>query len=326
MGTIKNALTIDVEDYFQVNAFSRVIRPSHWHDYPTRVERNTRRILEILAEADGQGVKATFFTVGWIAEKFPDLVREISECGHEIACHSYGHQLVFNLSERRFKEDTRRSKEILEDISGREVIGYRAPTYSITRRNLRTLEILSDLGFLYDSSIFPIIHDVYGFPEAPRFPFQVLFEKQGTGNIRFSNLCDDGRCPSVEKNAGGSGRRSIVEFPLTTFRVFKRNVPVAGGGYFRLFPYPLTRGMLKAINRKESMPFVFYMHPWELDPGIPKVKGAGFLSTFRTYLNLDKTERRLKRLVSDFRFAPLCDFVSRGLPDQRAKGACGLKE
>ncbi len=309
MKKIKNALTVDVEDYFQINAFCRIIRPSQWQDYPSRVERNTRRILEILAGASGNGVKATFFTVGWIAERFPGLVREISRGGHEIACHSYEHQLVFNLSEKRFKEDTRRSKEILEDISGKEVIGYRAPTYSIAKRNLRTLEILSDLGFLYDSSIFPIIHDVYGFPEAPRFPFQVLFDDTGDGNYRFLNLCDGGCAPQATEKAIENGQRSIVEFPMTTFRFFNKNVPVAGGGYFRLFPYPLTKKMLGSINQKESMPFVFYMHPWELDPDIPKVKGAGLLSTFRTYLNLDKTEGRFKKLISDFQFAPLSDFL-----------------
>ena len=307
MQKIKNALTIDVEDYFQINALSRVIRPEQWHDLPSRVEKNTRRILEILANVNGRDVKATFFTVGWIAEKFPGLVREISESGHEIACHSYAHQLVFDLSERRFKEDTRRSKEILEDISGGEVIGYRAPTYSITRKNLRSLDILRELGFLYDSSIFPIVHDVYGFPDAPRFPFEVSFNAPAAGKFRFLNLCEDGCALSAPNDK--NGRRSIVEFPMTTYRFFNMNVPVGGGGYFRLFPYLLTWGMLNSINKKEAMPFVFYFHPWELDPGIPKVKGAGVLSTFRTYVNLDKTEKRLKRLVSDFDFIPLKNFL-----------------
>ncbi len=305
-----NALTIDVEDYFQINAFSRVIRPEDWSGYPTTVERNTRRILEILDRADGGRIKGTFFVVGWVAEKFPGLIREIHEEGHEIGCHSYAHQLIFNQSKAQFREDARKSKEILENIIGDEVIGYRAPTYSITKRNLWALEVLYELGFRYDSSIFPIVHDVYGIPDAPRHPFFIRFENGDITKfetMRFDYFEDVPRPRETSETRNGG---CLAEFPLTTLRVFDKNIPVAGGGYFRFFPYALTRQMLRTVNQKEDRPFVFYLHPWELDPEIPKIRGAGFISTFRTYLNLNKTADRLKRLVSDFRFLPLSGFLS----------------
>ena len=306
-----NALTIDVEDYFQVNAFSSVIRPKDWSGYPTTVERNTRRILEILDRAGGGRIKGTFFVVGWVAEKFPGMIREIYENGHEIACHSYAHQLIFNQSKAQFREDARKSKEILENIIGDEIIGYRAPTYSITKRNLWALKVLFELGFKYDSSIFPIVHDVYGIPDAPRHPFLIHFDNGGTPEFETVNpdFFEDGSCDQAFFIADKG--RCLAEFPLTTLSVFDKNIPVAGGGYFRLFPYALTRRMLRTVNHKEKRPFVFYLHPWELDPKIPKIRGAGFISTFRTYLNLNKTADRLKRLVSDFRFVPLSEFLFR---------------
>ena len=268
---ITNFLTIDVEDYFQVAAFEQQITPDDWPQFKSRVAVNTGNILNILEKYN---VKATFFIVGWIAEKHPELVREISKRGHEIGCHSYKHQRIHTFTEEAFKEDTRKAKEIIEDISGRQVVGYRAPTYSITRDTLWALEILAKLGFTYDSSIFPIYHDNYGIPDAPRFPY---------------------------KHEG----LDLIEYPISTALVLGRKVPVSGGGYFRLFPYRFTRMALKTINEKEKQPFVFYMHPWEIDPDQPRIKNISLLSRFRHYNNLSKTSSRLHMLLSDFHFGPL---------------------
>ena len=268
---ITNYLTIDVEDYFQVAAFEKQVKTDDWSRFESRVSNNTGNILNIL---ENYKIKATFFIVGWIAEKHPELVREISIRGHEIACHSYNHQRIQSLTKEAFREDTKRSKEILEDICGKKVSGYRAPTYSITRSTLWALDILAELGFTYDSSIFPIYHDNYGIPDAPRFPYQ-----------------HDGL--------------NLTEYPISTALIMGRKVPVAGGGYFRLFPYWFTSMALESINKKEKQPFIFYLHPWEVDPDQPRMQNISLLSRFRHYNNLSKTASRLHKLLSDFQFGPI---------------------
>ncbi len=268
---ITNYLTVDVEDYFQVAAFEDVIPTDNWDQYECRVSSNTGSILELFADC---GVRATFFIVGWIAERYPDLVLEIDRQGHEIGCHSYRHQKIYDLTPEQFREDTRRAKDILEQIIDKPVYGYRAPSYSITKKSLWALDILAELGFRYDSSIFPVYHDNYGIPDAPRFAYRL--EKQ-----------------------------NMMEYPISTVQFPGVNLPIAGGGYFRLFPYWFTRMALRRINRKERQPFIFYLHPWEVDPGQPRVDGAGAKSRFRHYLNLDKTRNRLERLLQDFSFGPI---------------------
>jgi len=266
-----NYLTVDVEDYFQVAAFEKNIAPDEWDSYECRVVANTHVVLDLLAKAQ---VQATFFIVGWIAERYPDLVLEIENHGHEIACHSYWHRKVYNLTPNEFREDTRRAKVLLEEITGKPVYGYRAPSYSITSKSLWALDILAELGFRYDSSIFPVYHDNYGIPDAPRFPYRL--EKQ-----------------------------DMMEYPISTVKFAGINLPVAGGGYFRLFPYWFSRMALNRINRRENKPFIFYVHPWEVDPGQPRINMAALKSKFRHYLNLDKTGERLRRLTRDFRFVPI---------------------
>jgi len=268
---LTNYLTIDVEDYFQVAAFEDIITSAAWSSMECRVERNTASILDILGK---QGVRATFFVVGWIAERYPALVREISRQGHEIGCHSYLHRKIYDLTPEEFREDTRRAKNILEDITGRSVPGYRAPSYSITKKSLWALDILEELGFKYDSSIFPIYHDNYGIPDAPRFEYKLP-------------------------------NRAMMEYPISTALLLGRKIPVAGGGYFRLFPYWFTKFALKKINTDERNPFVFYLHPWEIDPDQPRFNHARKLSKFRHYNNLHKTRQRLERLLNDFSFGPM---------------------
>jgi polysaccharide deacetylase family protein (PEP-CTERM system associated) len=267
---ITNYLTIDVEDYFQVSAFDNVVRPEEWAACESRVERNTRKILVILAE---QNIRATFFIVGWVAERFPALVQEIDRAGHEIGCHSYLHRRIYTLTPEQFHEDTKQAKDILESIIGKKVAGYRAPSYSITNQSLWALDILQEAGFQYDSSIFPMRHDLYGIPDAPRFPY---------------------RLPN-----------GLQEYPISTAMMMGRKIPVAGGGYFRLFPYWFTKRALSGVNAQEKQPFVFYLHPWEIDPDQPRMKNASWLSRFRHYNNLEKTEARLNRLLGDFAFGPI---------------------
>lgn len=267
---IRNALTVDVEDYFHVSAFSECIDQKDWDSYPLRVENNTRRLLDLF---DQHSVKATFFVLGWVAERTPGLVREIAARGHEVACHGYSHQLVYNQSPRIFREETIRSKTLLEDIIQAPVIGYRAASYSITGRSLWALDIIADAGFEYDSSIFPVRHDRYGIPDASVYPHRL-------------------------KTPNGSW---LVEFPLSTARIFGFRLPVAGGGYFRLYPYRLTRTGLKRINGRENKPFIFYLHPWEIDHEQPRIR-ASWLSRFRHYNNLGKCESRLHKLMTDFSF------------------------
>ncbi len=270
---ITNHLTIDVEDYFQVSAFEDIISPNNWESFESRVENNTQTILKIL---DSNKIKATFFIVGWIAERNIDLVKEIAEKGHRIGCHSYLHRKVYDLTPDEFRNDTKKAKAILEKITGAQITRYRAPSYSITKKSLWALDILEELGFEYDSSIFPILHDNYGIPDAPRFRY---------------------RYPD----------HNLTEYPISTAKVLGRNIPVAGGGYFRLFPYWFTKMLLKKINQQEKQPFIFYLHPWEIDPNQPRMKKAKLLSKFRHYNNLDKTMTRLKKLLNDFKFGPIAE-------------------
>jgi polysaccharide deacetylase family protein (PEP-CTERM system associated) len=267
-----NAMTVDVEDYFHVSAFDGVVPRSRWATLECRVERNTGRLLEIFSEV---GIKATFFVLGWVAERYPQLVTRIAADGHEIASHGYAHRLVYDLTPKMFREDVHRSKALLEDAAGVRVDGYRAPSYSITPRSLWALDVLIDEGFRYDASIFPIHHDRYGIPLSPRHPY-VLRRSKG----------------------------SIVEAPASTVRWGILNFPVAGGGYFRILPYAWTRWGIARINRDERRPAIFYLHPWEIDPGQPRLSG-GVLSRFRHYRNLSDTEHRLRQLTSDFRFGPM---------------------
>lgn len=265
-----NYLTIDVEDYYQVSAFEAVIDPGSWETLESRVVRNTNVILEMLEE---RNIKATFFIVGWIADRHPSLVRRIHHLGHEVACHSYWHKKIFDLTPDAFKQDTLRAKQCLEDIISNNVHGYRAPSYSITDKSLWALDVLADMGFKYDSSIFPTYHDNYGIPEAPRFAFRL--ETQ-----------------------------NMMEYPISTANIMKQNIPVSGGGYFRLFPYAITKAALKRINIREKQPFIFYFHPWEIDPEQPRIKQACRLSRFRHYVNLKTTRLKLEKLLNDFEFGP----------------------
>jgi len=341
-----NILTIDLEDYFQVHAFSDVIKYDDWSNYECRIERNTDRLLEILNEATQNSkfktqnskdlsdsspcpmrsapcdsVKATFFVLGWLAERYPDLVRRIQKEGHEIACHGYGHKLIYTQSKKEFREDVRKAKAVLEDITGSEVIGYRAPNYSITNKSQWAFEILVEEGFKYDSSIFPIRHDFYGIPNAPRFPFVISLN--GASNFEFSMLnCQLNTFQNSKLITQNSkleisnslthsliNSRALIEFPLSTVKLLGQNFPISGGGYFRLFPYSLIRRGLKSINQKENKPFIFYVHPWEFDTDQPRIKGAANLSKFRHYVNLDKTEEKFRRLLKDFNFSSVKEII-----------------
>jgi polysaccharide deacetylase family protein (PEP-CTERM system associated) len=268
--TLTNALTVDVEDYFHVSAFSDHIDRNHWDSYPCRVEANTRALLGLFEKAS---VKATFFVLGWVAERYPALVRDIASAGHEVACHGYSHELVYRQTPAVFRDETRRAKEVLENIIQQPVNGYRAASYSITPKSTWALDVIAELGFRYDSSIFPVRHDRYGMPGARREPH-------------------------VLKTPAG---HTLVEFPLSTLQAFRYRLPVAGGGYFRLFPYWFTRYALGRINNADRLPFIFYLHPWEIDTNQPRVQ-AGRLSRFRHYQNLDRCEQRLVALLKDFSF------------------------
>lgn len=264
--TIRNALTCDVEEHFQVAAFERTIPRASWDAQPSRVEVNTGRVLDLFAR---RGVRGTFFVLGCIAERFPALVRRIVADGHELASHGYDHTRLYDFTPQRLREDVKRTKGLLEDIGAVEVRGYRAPSYSIDARNLWALDVLQEAGHRYSSSVYPIRHDLYGMPDAPRFAFH--------------------------PRPGG-----ILEIPVTTVELGGRKLPCGGGGYFRLLPYPLFRWMLHRVNAHDAQSGVFYFHPWEVDPQQPRVQDAPLRSRFRHYVNLDAMESRLDRLLADF--------------------------
>lgn len=265
--TIRNAFTVDVEDYFQVSALAPYIPRQQWDSIPCRIERNVERILELL---DERGAHATFFTLGWIAERYPVLIRRIVEHGHELASHGYGHLRASEQTPDNFREDISRSKKLLEDIGGVAVQGYRAPSFSIGANNLWALDLLHDSGYRYSSSIYPIQHDHYGMPEAPRFAFRPR------------------------------GESGLLELPVTTVNVFGRNFPAGGGGYFRMLPYPMSRWCLNRVNQQDSQSCMFYFHPWEIDPGQPRQPGINFKTSFRHYVNLSRMERKIRALLRDF--------------------------
>lgn len=271
-GTV-NAMSVDVEDYFQVSAFERAIHRDDWERWPRRVESNTDRVL---ASFDRQGVKATFFMLGWVAERHPALVRRIVAEGHELASHGWSHVRVIHQVPEEFRQDVDRTKKLLEDMAGRAVKGYRAASYSIGRTNLWALDVLREAGYRYSSSVFPIRHDLYGMPDAPRFAFH-------------------------------PGDDDFVEIPLTTVHLARRRLPCAGGGWFRFFPYEFTRWAIRRVNTQDGEPAVFYFHPWEIDTGQPRPAGLSARSRFRHYHNLHRTEGRLDRLLRDFRWGRVCD-------------------
>jgi polysaccharide deacetylase family protein (PEP-CTERM system associated) len=266
-GVITNALTIDVEDYFQVSALAPQIDRSTWDSRPCRVERNVERLLELLQR---NGAHATFFTLGWIASRYPHLVRDIVAAGHELASHGFAHLRASDQDVAEFRQDVRQAKRLLEDISGHAVHGYRAPSFSIGYTNPWAFDVLVEEGYRYSSSVYPVRHDHYGMPDAPRFPYQA--------------------------------RPQLLEIPLSTTRMLGRNLPAGGGGYFRLAPYPISRWALRRINRIDGKPAIFYMHPWEIDPEQPRVPGTSLKTRFRHYVNLGRTEQRLSRLLQDFRW------------------------
>jgi polysaccharide deacetylase family protein (PEP-CTERM system associated) len=264
---ITNAMTIDVEDYFQVSAFAPHIRRADWDRTECRVERNVHRLLDLLAQ---KKTHATFFTLGWVAERYPGLVRRIVAEGHELASHGYHHERVSDLSRAAFNDDVLGAKYLLEDVGGVAVQGYRAPSFSIGPANPWALDVLQAAGHTYSSSIYPVRHDHYGSPDAPRFAHAV--------------------------------RPGLLEIPPTTLRLQGRNLPSSGGGYFRLLPYGLSRWMLRQVHARDAQPAVFYTHPWEIDAAQPRVQGVGFKTRFRHYVNLARTEGRLARLLDDFRW------------------------
>ncbi|MDH5749567.1 MAG: DUF3473 domain-containing protein [Rhodospirillales bacterium] len=266
-GRLINAMTVDVEDYFQVQAFANHVGRSEWDGQECRLERNTERVLELFSDA---GIKATFFTLGWVAERYGPLIRRIAEEGHEVASHGYAHFRADEQSPKEFRDDIRRTKKILEDASGTPIRGYRAATFSIGESNLWTFEILAEEGYSYSSSIYPVRHDYYGMPGAPRFPFRPTRQNQ------------------------------ITEHPITTTRMAGRNFPCGGGGYFRLLPYELSRWAMKRVNNTDEMPCIFYFHPWEIDPHQPRMQGVTLKSRLRHYTNLGRMEGRLRRLLADF--------------------------
>jgi polysaccharide deacetylase family protein (PEP-CTERM system associated) len=270
-------MTVDVEDYFHVSAFEASVPRARWDSLESRVVGNTERLLDLFQRAR---VRGTFFVLGWVAERHPALVRRIAEAGHELASHGFGHRLVYDQSPEEFREDLRRSRAVISSAASAPVRGYRAPSFSITERSLWALDVIREEGFVYDASIFPIRHDRYGMPSAPR------------------------HFHAIERAAG-----TLWECPGSTVRVAGTNLPVAGGGYFRLLPYAWTRWGIARLNRTERRAAIFYLHPWEIDPGQPRLPGSR-LSRLRHYTNLDKTEARLERLLAEFRFAPLGDLLA----------------
>jgi polysaccharide deacetylase family protein (PEP-CTERM system associated) len=262
---VVNALTIDVEDYFQVSALAPHFPRSEWENQTCRIERNVELILELLGEAD---VKATFFTLGWIAERYPQLVRRIADQGHEVASHGYAHHRATEQTEQQFAADIELAKAVLEDVAGQQVTGYRAPSFSVGPKNLWAFDAIAQAGYRYSSSVYPIRHDHYGAPDFPRFAHEV--------------------------------REGLLELPVSTLRLLAMNLPAGGGGYFRLMPYSLTRSVLRWVNTRDRQPAIFYFHPWELDPEQPRVKAASPKTRFRHYVNLRHMRGRIRRLLHDF--------------------------
>ena len=276
-------MTVDVEDYFQVQAFAGCVKREDWDSLPCHVEANTDRILAQFAESN---TVATFFTLGWVAARYPALIHRIVEAGHELASHGHGHQLVHQLSPAGFREDLQRAKGTLEDVGGVTVRGYRAPTFSIGPQNPWAFDILAETGHLYSSSVYPVRHDLYGAPDAPRFAHRV---------------------------ASGS----LLEIPLTTLRLGQHNVPIAGGGYFRLMPYSVFKAALKRFNASESKAGVFYFHPWEIDADQPRITGASRLAKFRHYVNIGAVPRRVDKLMRGFRWARMDDVFAADIAASR---------
>lgn len=264
---IINAMSVDVEDYFQVAAFEKNIKPSDWDNFPCRVERNTQQILELFHQ---KNIRSTFFVLGWVAKRYPDLVKEIVAQGHELASHGYAHQRATQQTREVFRQDIDRAKKILEDISGAEILGYRAPSYSISNENLWAHDELLEIGHQYSSSVYPVKHDLYGIPDAPRFAYR----------------CENG----------------LLEIPITTAKFGSKNIPAGGGGFFRFFPYKFSKWNINRVNEQDKQASIFYFHPWEIDPEQPRQTGISLKSRFRHYLNLNKMEPRLKQLLSDFQW------------------------
>jgi polysaccharide deacetylase family protein (PEP-CTERM system associated) len=267
---IDNAMSVDVEDYFQTEAMTKVISRNSWERTPSRIERNVKQLFEHFS---AHSVRSTFFFLGWIAERYPHLVREARKLGHEIACHSYWHRPIYTLSPAEFREDTHRAKAVIEDAAGARIFGYRAPSFSLTPGTEWAVDILAEEGFVYDSSVHPVAHDLYENRHAPRHPH------------RFAGT-------------------SLLEIPISTVRLGKRNFPFSGGGYFRILPYAYVRWAMRRVNRVEKRPVVFYLHPWEIDPAQPRLTTSA-RSGFRQYTGLDKTAGRLNRLLGEFSFGPL---------------------
>jgi polysaccharide deacetylase family protein (PEP-CTERM system associated) len=290
---IVNAMTIDVEDYFHVSVFDGVVPRSQWTRLESRVYANTERVLAVLEEAQ---VRGTFFVLGWVAERYPSLVRCIADAGHEIASHGFAHRLVYDQTQSAFRDDAVKSKRVLEDACGAQVVGFRAPSYSITPRSLWALDVLIGAGYEYDASIFPIHHDRYGIPVSARHPYR------------------------IDRREGG-----LIEVPASTAKFAGLNLPIGGGGYFRLLPYAWTRWGIRRVNAVEGRSAVFYLHPWELDPDQPRLP-CSLLSRTRHYRNLHLTESRLRQLLRDFRFAPLCTTLdtSMAAPAEAPAGAVPL--
>ena len=271
-GSITNAMTVDVEDYFQVSAFADQVRRDDWQGLPCRVERNTEHVLQLFAD---KGVSATFFILGWVAERYPALVREIARQGHEVASHGYAHFRIHEQAPESFREDVRRTKRLLEDTAGLSVSGYRAASFSLNEKTLWAVDILAEEGYRYSSSVYPIRHDLYGMPDAPRFAF---------------------------RHAGESG---LLEIPISTVRLMGRNLPCGGGGYFRLLPYGLSSRALRSLNEREGRACVFYFHPWEIDPDQPRMANISLKTRVRHYCNLKLMESRLRTILSDFSWGRL---------------------
>ncbi|WP_340679176.1 XrtA system polysaccharide deacetylase [Paraglaciecola sp.] len=270
--TVLNAMTVDVEDFFHVSAFESIIKPEQWKDYQPRVDVNTRRLLDLFAQYN---IKSTFFVLGWVAERYPELIKEIHKQGHEIASHGYAHRRATEQTRQEFYDDVLRSKTHLEDLLGDKLIGYRAPSFSIGYNNEWAFEVLAELGFAYSSSTYPVKHDLYGTPDWPRFAYQ---RKEG-----------------------------IVEIPIPTHRFLGRQTPIGGGGYFRLYPYAFTKYLVNSYLEKEKQPYSFYFHPWEIDAEQPRLTHAPLKSRFRHYINLDKTYSKLEKLLQDFSWGTMKD-------------------